>query len=79
MDEVPTALALTGAMMLMDLRGALPARLFKVSVMASLLRRVLWAEAETHHGWGWTRTVTLLRLGQTTVLPLHEQAVIRLV
>lgn len=66
-------------MLLMDLRGASPAGLFKVSAMGLLLRRVLRAEAEVEHGWIRTRTVTLLRPGQVPALPPHERSVVRLV
>jgi len=79
MDAAAPVLTPAEAMMLMDLRGASPAGLFKVSAMGLLLRRVLRAEAEVEHGWIRTRTVTLLRPGQVPALPPHEWAVVWLV
>ncbi|MGI4954737.1 MAG: hypothetical protein ACRYGM_23265, partial [Janthinobacterium lividum] len=79
MDEKEAILTPAEAMMLMDLRGAAPAALFKVSAMALLLRRVLQAETKVRRGWIRTRMVTLLQLGQVPALLPHEQAVMRLV
>lgn len=74
-----SALTPAEAMLLLDLRRAAAAGLFKVTAMALLLRRVFRAEAETQRGWFRTRTVTRLHLGQIPALPPHEAAVVRLV
>ncbi len=74
-----SALTPAEAMLLLDLRRAAAAGLFKVTAMALLLRRVLRAKAETRRGWFRTRTVTRLHLGQIPALPPHEAAVVRLV
>ena len=79
MEAAPPALTPAEAMLLLDLRRAPAAGLFKVSAMALLLRRVLRAEAEQRRGWVLTRTVTRLRAGQVPALPPHEAAVVRLV
>ena len=79
MDMNEAALTPAEAMMLMDLRGAAPAALFKVSAMALLLRRVLQVETKVQRGWIRTRMITLLRLGQVPALFPHERAVVRLV
>ena len=73
------ALTPAEAMLLLDLRRAAAAGLFKVTAMALLLRRVLRAETETRRGWFRARTITRLHLGQVPGLPLHEAAVVRLV
>jgi len=66
------------AMVLMD-TAVRPAQLFKVTVMALMLQRVVRAVTEERRGWFRTRRVTRMHAGLAPGLPGHVQSALEVV